>query len=247
MEVERALGELLKRRCDIRLAATWGTQLGLVEAHGNGVRFPHSIIQAYLGSRLIDVAMADQQYRRKALKEPGRELLIAIVMNSRAKTQKPRPNEPAQIRNRTTDPGAGIRLRDVLYEKAIKHNDVKALYLHAAALQIDCARSGSSTWHHRDEEIGEMLAKTLWAQDQRSLDEAKLNLVRRFGEAARTVAERRRNEPDCPAEPAYRQLYRIAVSESSYPIRVEDVQEIGAGGDDAFDALKGVLGLPDGP
>jgi hypothetical protein len=242
VEVERALG-VLKRRCDIRLAATWGTQLGLVEAHGSGVRFPHSIIQAYLGSRLIDVAMADQQYRRKALKEPGRELLIAIVMNSRAKTQKPRPSEPAQIRNRTTDPGAGLRLRDVLYEKAIKHNDVKALYLHAAALQMDCV--DQAPVHST---IAEEIARcwpNLWAQDQRSLDEAKLNLVRRFGEAARTVAERRGNEPGCLAEPAYRQLYRIAVSESSYPIRLEDVQEIGAGGDDAFDALKGVLGPPD--
>ena len=239
VEVERALGKL-KRRFDIRLAATWGTQLGLVEAHGNGVRFPHSIIQAYLGSRLIDVAMADQQYRSKALKEPGRELLIAIVMTSRTKTQKPRPNEPAQVRDHTTDPGADLRLRDLLYEKAIQHNDVKALYLHAAALQIDCVDQVPA---HGT--IAEEVARCwpdLWAQDQRSLDEAKLNLVRRFGEAARTVAERRRSEPDCPAEPAYRQLYRIAVSESSYPIRVEDVQEIGAGGDDAFDALKGVLG-----
>jgi hypothetical protein len=242
VEVERALGEL-KRRCDIRLAATWGTQLGLVEAYGNGVRFPHSIIQAYLGSRLIDVAMADQQYRSKALKEPGRELLIAMVMNSRTKTQKPRPNEPAQARNRTTDPGADLRLRDLLHEKAIQHNDVTALYLHAAALQIDCVDQAPAHGI-----IANEIARCwpdLWAQDQRSLDEAKLNLVRCFGEAARTVAERRRIEPDCPAEPAYRQLYRIAVFESSYPIRVEDVQEIGAGGDDAFDALKGVLGPAD--
>jgi NACHT domain len=242
VEVERALGEL-QRRCDIRLAATWGTQLGLVEAYGNGVRFPHSIIQAYLGSRLIDVAMSDQQYRTKALKESGRELLIAMVMNSRTKTQRPRPNEPADAHHRTADPGADLRLRDILHEKAIQHNDVRALYLHAAALQIDCVDQDPAHGTIANEIVRGW--PELWAQDQRSLDEAKLNLVRCFGEAARTVTERRRSDPDCPAEPAYRQLYRIAVCESSYPIRVENVQEIGAGGDDAFDALKGVLGPAD--
>ncbi|HXL17490.1 MAG TPA: NACHT domain-containing protein, partial [Streptosporangiaceae bacterium] len=51
-EVDRALGQL-KRRFDLRLAATWGTQLGLAEARGNGLRFPHTIMQAYLASRLI--------------------------------------------------------------------------------------------------------------------------------------------------------------------------------------------------
>src|SRR5260370_30989413 len=38
-EVERRLKEL-SRGFDIRLAATWGMRLGLVEARGNGVRFP---------------------------------------------------------------------------------------------------------------------------------------------------------------------------------------------------------------
>ena len=70
---------------DVRLAATWGTQLQLVEAQKNAVRFPHSILQAYLGSRLIGYAMADAEFRDAALKKAGRELLIALVMHSRAK------------------------------------------------------------------------------------------------------------------------------------------------------------------
>jgi len=265
-EVERRLAGL-GRRFDIRLAATWGTQLGLVEARGNGVRFPHSIIQAYLGSRLIDVAMADKEYRSKALKDPGRELLIALVMNSRAKPQVSRRSDAAPSPERTeaaaTAPAAAAapaaavaaapaaaaaaaadhRFRDLLYEKASAHHDVKALYLHAAALQID---SVDQVPAHGD--IADEIAscwRSLWAQDQRSLDEAKINLVRRFGEAARTVAEQRRSDPDYPAEPAYLQLYHIAVSEPSYAIRVESVQEIGSGGDEAFEALRGVLGPPD--
>src|SRR4029450_502092 len=51
--------EELGVQLDIRLAATWGTQLGLVEVRGQAVRFPHSIMQAYLWSRLLDVAMTD--------------------------------------------------------------------------------------------------------------------------------------------------------------------------------------------
>src|SRR5258708_22813654 len=58
-EVDRALGQL-KRRFDLRLAATWGTQLGLAEARGDGLRFPHTIMQSYLPSRLIHVAMTAQ-------------------------------------------------------------------------------------------------------------------------------------------------------------------------------------------
>ena len=242
MEVGRTL-ENLKRRFDVRLAATLGTRLGLVEAFGDGVRFPHSIMQAYLGSRLIDVAMADQQYCSDALKDPGRELLIALVMNSRAKDGRASRNAATQVPNRTVRPDADERLRDLLKEKASQRDDVKGLDLYAAALQIDCV---ASTPVHGA--IAKELAKCwpdLWAQDQRTLVEAKLNLVRRFGEVARAVAARRQREPDCPAEPAYRQLYRIIISEPSYPIRVEGVQEIGTGGDDAFDALKGALGPSD--
>jgi hypothetical protein len=69
---------------DIKLAAIWGTQLQLVEAQGNAVRFPHSMLQAYLGSRLIAYAMADAGFRKNALDNAGRELLIALALHSRA-------------------------------------------------------------------------------------------------------------------------------------------------------------------
>jgi hypothetical protein len=228
---------------DIRLAATRGMQLGLVEARGDGVRFPHSIMQAYLGSRLIDVAMANKQYRDKALIKPGREFLIALVMHSRA-VKKARPNETAQDRIEMPGPGAeDQRLQDLLCKKAGDRTDVKALDLYAAALEIDCVDKAPT---HGD--IADKLEKRwpdLGARDLRTLEEAKLNLVRRFGAAAQTITEQGRKERNYQAKPAYRQLYRISYAEPSYPIRLAAAQEIGAGGDEAFEALQKVLGPHD--
>jgi hypothetical protein len=232
----------LDRGMDVRLAATWGAELGLVEARGDGVRFPHSIMQAYLGSRLIDVAMADQRYRDDALNQPGREFLMALVMHSRAKVREARPNGATRVRI----PGAGSdgtdqSLQQLLIEAAGRHNDVKALDLYAAALEIDSVEEGPA---HTT--IAKQLREhwpRIRSRDERSLEEAKLNVLRRFGEAARTIAERAgRDEPGLAAEPAYRELYRISASEDSYPIRLAAAQEIGAGGDQAFAALRDVLG-----
>ncbi|MFD6327246.1 NACHT domain-containing protein [Streptomyces sp. NPDC058442] len=40
-------------RMDVRLAATWGVRMGLVREEGDAVRFQHSIMQAFLGSRFL--------------------------------------------------------------------------------------------------------------------------------------------------------------------------------------------------
>lgn len=245
-EVDNALGQL-KRRFDLRLAATWGTQLGLAEARGDGVRFPHSIMQAYLASRLIDIAMEDETYRRQALKKPGRELLIALVMHSRAKLQSRSRTGADAWPIRTVRPGTqepdSVAL---LCEEANSRTDVKALDLYGAALQIDCVAK-----EPRHNAIGQELAGNwpdIWARDQRTLEEAKRNLVRRFGESARTISERHQRVPGAhQAESGYLELYRICCSEPSYPIRLDAVQEIGAGGDEAFAALEAVLSPDAGP
>lgn len=44
---------------DVRLAATWGTRMGLVHEGSDEVRFQHSIMQAYLGSRYLDAQLHD--------------------------------------------------------------------------------------------------------------------------------------------------------------------------------------------
>jgi NACHT domain len=230
----------LGRGVDIRLAATWGMRLGLVEALGDGVRFPHSIIQAYLGSRVIDVAMQNPKFSDGALNDPGRELLIALVMNSRARLQEARKNPAAPAaqlpghRDQAADDG---RLQDLLVAKAANNDHVKALYLYAAALQVDSVDENPA-----HQVIAASIARSwpdMSAQDKRSLEEAKLNLVRRFGEAVRMLAEK----PSGAS--AYRQLYGITIDEPSYPIRVEGAQQIGTGGDTAFTALAGLLGPHD--
>jgi hypothetical protein len=242
-ELRHRLGEH-GRRADIRLAASQGVQLGLVEVRGDGVRFPHSIMQAYLGSRLIHHAMADSAYRDSALGSAGREFLLALVMLSRAKAQAVDPQRTSRVLiNARTD---AQPLRDLLSEAANHHEDVKALDIYAAALEID---SIDHVPKHYDI-AAKLRAKwqQVWAPDQRTLEESKLNVVRRFGEAARTIAERRVSEPNVASDAAsrgesgYLCLYGISQLERSYPVRLAIAQEIGSGGDDAFYALKGMLG-----
>jgi NACHT domain len=240
--VEDELGHPL----NIRLAATWGTQLGLVEARGDGVRFPHSIMQAYLGSRLIDAAMMEEKYLEEALEEPGRELLIALVMHSRSKVTEARRHGASEAPVAVPQPGASDRrLQALLCRAAGRRSDEKALDLYAAALEIDSVDTAP-----RHEVIAAELHER-WphvsAPDHRTLEEAKLNVVRRFGDAARTVAEQGKLRAGRPAAPAYRQLYRIICVEGSYPVRLAAAQEIGAGGDQAIAALADVLGPHDNP
>jgi hypothetical protein len=294
-QVDRALGQL-KRRFDLRLAATWGTQLGLAEARGDGLRFPHTIMQAYLASRLIDVAMADENYRLLALKESGRELLIALILSSRAQTQAdptgkpgtgdpatadpatadpatadpatadpatgdpatadpatanpatgdpaasdPATGNPATADPATADPATSPDIVRLLCDEANRRRDVKAPDLYAAALAIDCVDKDP-----RHSVIAAELADLwpdIWARDQRTLEEAKRNLIRRFAESARTISERSEVTPSNPAlEPAYLSLYRICCLEQSYPVRLEGALEIGTGEDSAFAALERVLG-----
>jgi hypothetical protein len=241
-EVDQRLGRL-KRGHDLRLAAAWGAQLGLVELLGDGVRFPHSIMQAYLASRLIHVAMADSAFRDQVLAKSGREFLIALVMHSRARLQTPGSYSTANGSSLAAQHSAAERTsRELLCEEASRRTDVKALHLYAAALQIDSVENQPA---HGD--IAEKLRERwpgIRARDPRTLAEAKLNAVRRCGETARTISERRRRGEECPAEPGYLQLYRIGCFESSYLIRLACAQEIGAGGDEAFDALATAIGPP---
>ena len=226
---------------DVRLAATWGTQLQLVEAQKNAVRFPHSILQAYLGSRLIGHAMADAEFRDAALKKAGRELLIALVMHSRATADSAgrsglQHGDIGGSRS-STEPAD---LRPHLREAAGGRHDAKALDLYATVLEID---SVDRDPQHRA--IAEEVAKNwrnLAARDPRTLEHAKLNLVRRFGEAGRTITERRNHKEEL-ARPAYGQLFEIGCCESSYAVRLAAAQEIGSGGQDALADLQATHGF----
>src|SRR5215472_749459 len=261
------------RNVDVQLAAAWAAQLNLVEVRGEKVRFPHSLMQAYLGSRLLDVALADPGYCEQALKHPGPgpEFLIAMVLRSRANDAagmwQPDPagaaGAPAaggsvagaaaagaaaagarQARRKKTPARANVQQTyvDPLRKAAGKRDDNKVLDMYAAALEIDC---GAPEPAHRA--IADKI-KARWprihAQEPRTLDEGKLLLVSRFGDAARRIDDRRQHAEANLGLPAYRQLYEIACLERSYPVKLAAAQEIGVGGDSAYQELSAVLAAP---
>jgi hypothetical protein len=239
---------------DVRLASAWGAQLDLVELRGDSVRFPHSLMQAYLGSRLLDAALLDPAYRQEAMQhpQPGREFLIALVLRSRALA----PTGTSRTGVAGRDAGLNTRLRSFcvpllrtqpdlvgpLRQAATPRDDNKVLDMYAAAFEIDCikaapahaaiAREITSRWSQ------------IHAQDPRTLEEGKLGLIYRMGEAARMIDERRRRGDRYRAKPAYPQLYAIGCSERSYPVQLAAAQEIAAGGDAAYRAVRHLLAAP---
>lgn len=230
--------------------------LGLVKGHENRVRFPHSIIQAYLGHRLL-AEMTDEELSAAVepslrLPGPGRELLIAIVLLSRrrAATGRPAPLLPP----RGAENGPPRRLGTVLCEAARERQDAKFFDLYAAALEIDSVDP--------EQDLTGIAAELSrgWPEmrpggDQRSVEEAKLRLVGRFGAALREVDRRRaaraRAEGRTPDPAAsllpYDTLFDIGTHEPSHPVRVAIVEQVGAGGDAATEALRRHFPIGDDP
>jgi hypothetical protein len=137
------------RSVDQRLAAAWGARLGLVEPLASRVRFQHSLIQAFLGSQLMDAALRDDAYVDAALhgtgserNGPGREFLIALVLHSRSKLiEQEDAGRPSGAPDSSPDsPGA------VCYQLAEAANDRldnKALDIYAAAMEISSIATDS--------------------------------------------------------------------------------------------------------
>ncbi|MDQ0790551.1 hypothetical protein [Streptomyces sp. B3I8] len=130
---------------DIRLATHWGMGMGLVEPLGERVRFQHSVVQAHLGARFMNAVIhpgtpsvtTPGTYFPAALENPGRELLIAMVLHSRT---------PAGSCPRGNGPGDGATwcpvttARDLLLGAACRaQRDGR----HRTAPRDDCARAGS--------------------------------------------------------------------------------------------------------
>jgi len=220
-------------------------QLGLVDPYRDGVRFQHSIMQAYLGSRFIAAVAEDDEFMQAALEDPGRELLMALVLYSRSRVDEdPGDGSPA-VRlqaDAIPEPAHATRIRDRIRQAANSRNaqDAKTLDMLASALEIDAVLRRS---------IHQELAKDLadmWEQitvTDRTVEDAKLRAVARFGEAARTIALRaERAQPGAVPGPAYEQLFAIGSCDESYRVRIAAAQEIGVGGDPALDALRGKLG-----
>ena len=243
------------RNVNVRLAGAWAAQLDLVELRGDNVRFPHSLMQAYLGSRFLDAALLDESYAREVLQEPrpGREFLIALVLRSRIEERlgrrrsgSSRRNPPAVKRN---PKGRGVvpendlpELVEALRRATEDRNDNKVLDIYAGAFEID---SVAEVPEHETiaAEIKERWSR-IHAQDPRTLEEGKLALVHRFGEAARMIDSRRRSEDELTVRPAYPHLYEIGCGERAYPVQMAVAQEIGAGGEAAYEELAHLLAAP---
>jgi hypothetical protein len=205
-------------RREVKLAAGRGLQLNLVEPFGEGVRFPHSILQAYLASRVIgDVIEADPGFLRRALEQPGRELLVALTMFSRS--SRGHEGKRRLICDALIDAAMSGRLRTA--------NQIDTL---ATALQIDCVEATPQhTW------IAAQLAQ-IWpaASEDRTVEDAKLKAVSRFAESARTMTTHKAARE---RRPAYDVLYRLARCDLSYRVRLAAAQELGAGGDAVLHSL----------
>ncbi len=249
------------RNIDVRLAAAWAAQLELVEVRGHSVRFPHSLMQAYLGSRLLDAAVRDPAYLEDALAypRPGREFVIALVLSSRAADRADTSDRAGGRRLESSAPRAGAGVRRAravpdavraaqpdflarLRSSAGARDDNKVLDMYAAALEIDCVTPEPAHEAIAAEIRGRW--SRIHAQDPRTLEEGKLALVHRFGEAARMIDDRQRRGDGIAARPAYPQLYAIGCSDSSYPVQLAAAQEIGAGGEAAYEELRHVVTAP---
>jgi hypothetical protein len=130
------------RLVDQRLATAWGARLGLVEPQASRVRFQHSLIQAFLGSQLMDAALRDPDYMNEALRGddrertgPGREFLIALVLHSRSKLIE---QEAAGLPSGAPDssPYSAGAVCYQLARAAGDRHDNKALDIYAAAMEV---------------------------------------------------------------------------------------------------------------
>jgi hypothetical protein len=125
---------------EMQAAMSKGFRLELVEPSPNGVRFPHSLMQAWLGTRMVGVAIDnDRSNLEQALQKPGRELLLALTMFSWTQsTHALQQNSSHQVEV----------AREMLRNVIDKPNcDAKWLDVVSAALEIDTElrRPGHST------------------------------------------------------------------------------------------------------
>jgi hypothetical protein len=240
---------------DTQAAAATAVRLGLVQHQPDGVRFPHSIVQAYLGSKAMGAALESRGYLNAALSRSGRELLLALVMYCRA------GDRHEQERRERLRPKV---LRELLATEP-DNDEGKLLDIVAAAIEIDTATKldGGPEASEGGEPPDPPAAlverwRKLQADDETTQD-AKFSAIARLADSGHRLAQQdaldrgdvpreRASDPPAadtsasstppPVRPkprdAYRRLYEICRIENSYRVRLAAAQEIGQGGDDAW-------------
>ncbi|MFE9693637.1 NACHT domain-containing protein [Micromonospora sp. NPDC005806] len=261
---------------DIGLAETTGDALNIVVKRQDGVRFQHGVIQAYLGARFLAAALRDDAFLERAFTRnhgPGRELLAALPLYSRSggvferldgRRMPPSAGgklhrlgdavrQTVRIRSSAEDAtvtrNRSVSLVQRLCAEATRtRNRTRALEMFTTALEMDAA-----TGHPLHRKLADAI-RSAWPTYQgdgsvtdRPLEDAKIALVLRYGDAARQLGNRppevggpRGQQP----EPQYRQLFQMMAEETSYLPRLAAAREIASGGDAAVRALHDLLDEP---
>ncbi|MEU6073322.1 NACHT domain-containing protein [Micromonospora sp. NPDC047074] len=259
---------------DVGLAETTGDALNIVVKRQDGVRFQHGVIQAYLGARFLTAAMRHDDFLDHAFTRvdgPGRELLSALTLYAcsggafeqldgrRTARHRALPRLGDAVRHRVGLSAAdrdakatrnrSVALVQRLCDEATgTRNRTRALEMFAAALEMDAA-----TGHPSHRRLADAIRRA-WCRYQadgsvtdRPLEDAKIALVHRYGDAARQLVAR----PPAPTglrprhpTPQYDQLFSMMADEASYLPRLAAAREIAAGGDAAVRALSDLLDEP---
>ncbi|MDQ0686175.1 hypothetical protein QF032_005178 [Streptomyces achromogenes] len=232
--------------------AAHASKLRLVEGFEHRVRFPHSIIQAYFGCRLLNQLgeRGAGDLAEQALQPPGpsRELLIALVLLSRGRAADATARGHgvrAEIRKEIADVvrQTPVRGRPLAHRLCVaagrRTDDPKALDLYGAALEIESAEDDPG---HLSEIV--TAVREHWPGikgDRRTLRDAKRRVLKQLGAALRRVSDR------IDTTPLYWDLFRLGIQEPSYSIRLVVAQEFGAGGNAAFAVIRERVGLNSDP
>ncbi|MER6344107.1 NACHT domain-containing protein [Streptomyces sp. NPDC001595] len=227
-------------------------RLDLVEGFEKKVRFPHSIIQAYFGFRLLN-ELGEQgagELVDQALQPPGpsRELLIALVLLSRRRAAEStvtgsgiRSQLKREMQDRWRQAPLGGRSLARRLSTAADHrtDDPKALDLYAAALEVESVEEEPTLLSGIVSSVHERWPRI--KGDPRTLQDAKLRLLKQLGAALRKASDR------IDTTPLYWQLFTMGIGEPSYAIRLAAAQEFGAGGNSAFAVIRERVGLTSDP
>ncbi|WP_432838162.1 hypothetical protein [Dactylosporangium sp. CA-092794] len=191
----------------LREAAIMGSELGIVEARRDSMRFNHSQLQAYLGSRYLPILLeeaerGDTTYWSKAMGDPTTAFLIALVLASRrgvseSRDALPKAGKPdldqRPLPKTIDDRSLPLQLAGNA-DKLVRYDKSHALALYAAAFGVDSGKRFESQDHAK---LAASVAQ-IWkdVQDEtedlldRDLVDARTVLVTRMGDAARTIAAR---------------------------------------------------------
>ncbi|WP_328876407.1 ATP-binding protein [Streptomyces sp. NBC_00287] len=225
-----------------RFAAN-ANKLRLVEGLERKVRFPHSIVQAYFGFRLL-AELGERgagELVDQALQPPGpsRELLTALVFLSRRRAAEA-ATRAGGVRAEAKKEFEELVRQAPVHGRTLTHrlcaaarrrtDDSKVLDLYAAALEIE---SVEQTPGRLADIVGAV--HDCWPAikgDRRTLDDAKLALIKQLGAALRRISDR------IETSRLYWELFKLGVEEPSYSIRLAAAQECGTGGSAAFAVIR---------